>query len=120
MIDALEAIRGVESVGLSDWTPLGVNADSMDESIFTDQAADLRPGNATARADLFKISPQYFRAAGTALLQGRTFTWHDDTNAPRVAVINQVFARRIFGSVASALGGSYKMRDGAPVRVGGI
>jgi len=120
MVDALEAIPGVEAVGLSDWTPLGADADSKDVLVFTDQAADLRPRNAAARADLFKISPQYFRAAGTALLAGRTFTWHDDTSAPRVAVINQEFARRIFGSVASALGGSYKMRDGARVQVVGI
>src|SRR6266568_6807248 len=120
MIDALEAIPGVESVGLSDWTPLGVNADSMDESIFTDQAADLRPGNAAARADLFKISPQYFRAAGTAMLVGRTFTWHDDKNAPRVAVVNREFARKMFGSVAGAMGGYYKLRDGTRVQVVGI
>ncbi|HYV31849.1 MAG TPA: FtsX-like permease family protein [Candidatus Binatia bacterium] len=120
MVDALEAIPGVEAVGLSDWTPLGADADSKDVLVFTDQAADLRPRNAAARADLFKISPQYFRAAGTALLQGRTFTWHDDTNAPRVAVINQEFARRIFGSIASAMGRYYKMRDGARVQVVGI
>ena len=120
MVDALEAIPGVEAVGLSDWTPLGADADSKDALVFTDKAADLRPRNAAAAADLFKISPQYFRAAGTALLVGRTFTWHDDTSAPRVAVINQEFARRIFGSIASAMGRYYKMRDGARVQVVGI
>ncbi len=35
---------------------------------------------------MYNISPEYFHAAGTALLAGRTFTWHDDKNAPRVAV----------------------------------
>ena len=120
MIDALEPIPGVESVGLSDWTPLGVNADSMDEPVFTNQAADLRPGNAAAHPDTFKISPQYFRAAGTAMLMGRAFTWHDDENAPRVAVINQEFARKMFGSVAGAMGGFYKLRDGTRVQVVGI
>src|SRR5205814_3107724 len=117
MVDALEAIPGVEAVGLSDWTPLGVDADSKDVLVFTDQAADLRPRNAAARADLFKISPQYFRAAGTALLVGRTFTWNDDKDAPRVAVVNQEFARKMFGSVAGAMGGYYKMRDGTRIQV---
>ncbi len=42
----------------------------------------------------FSISPEYLRAAGTALLAGRDFTWHDDKNAPRVAVINREFARK--------------------------
>jgi predicted permease len=120
MIDALEAIPGVESVGLSDWTPLGVDADSKDSLVFTDKSTDLRPGNADARADMFKISPQYFHAAGTALLLGRTLTWHDHKDAPRVAVINQEFARRIFGSVTNAMGQYYKMRDGTRIQVVGI
>jgi predicted permease len=120
MIDALEAIPGVESVGLSDWTPLGVDADSKGSRVFTDKTTDLRPGNAAAEADMYKISPQYFHAAGTALLLGRTFTWHDDKDAPRVAVINQEFARKIFGSVTNALGRYYKMPDGTRIQVVGI
>ena len=47
---------------------------------------------------MYSISPEYFHAAGTALLAGRTFTWHDDKNAPRVAVVNREFASKIFGS----------------------
>lgn len=120
MVEALETIPGVESVGLSDWTPLGVDADSKNALIFTDDATDLRPGNAAAHPDLYCISPQYFRAAGTALLVGRTFTWHDDKNAPPVAVINQEFARRIFGSVTNAMGRYYKRRDGTRIQVVGI
>jgi predicted permease len=120
MIDALEAIAGVESVGLSDWTPLGVDADSKGLLVFTDKTTDLRPGNAVAEADTYKVSPQYFRAAGTALLVGRAFTWHDDKDAPPVAVINQEFARKFFGSLSGALGGYFKMRDGARIQVVGI
>jgi predicted permease len=120
VIEALEAIPGVEAVGLSDWTPLGVDADSKGSRVFTDKTTDLRPGNAAAEADMYKISPGYFHAAGTALLLGRTFTWHDDKAAPRVAVINQEFARKIFGSITSALGGYYKMPDGTRIQVVGI
>jgi hypothetical protein len=69
---------------------------------------------------LYNISPDYFHAAGTALLAGRPFSWHDDKNAPRVAVINQQFARKIFGSVTNAIGRNYKMPDGTGVQVVGI
>ena len=69
---------------------------------------------------MYNISPEYFAAAGTALLAGRTFTWHDDKNAPRVAVVNQEFARKIFGSVTNAIGRYYKMRDGTRIQVVGI
>src|SRR5205823_4570917 len=84
------------------------------------KTTDLRPGNAAAQADMYKISPGYFHAAGTAVQLGRSFTWQDDKDSPRVAVINQEFARKIFGSVTSALGGYYKISDGKRIQVVGI
>jgi predicted permease len=118
MIEALEAIPGVESVGLSDWTPL--NADSKGALVFTDKTTDLSPENAVAEPDIYDISPGYLRAAGTPLLSGRTFTWQDDKDAPPVAVVNQEFARKIFGSATNALGGYYKIKDGTRIQVVGI
>ena len=119
MVDALKAIPGVESVGLSDGVPLQSDGGGV-SSVFTDNTADLRPANAALEATLYGISPDYFHAAGTALLSGRNFTWHDDKNAPHVAVVNRQFARKIFGSVASTLGGFFKMRDGTRLQVVGI
>jgi predicted permease len=118
MLDAVEAIPGVESVGLVNPAPL--YAGSVSDLVFTDKTADLRPTNAAAQVFLYKISPEYFRAAGTALLSGRSFTWHDDKDAPRVAVVNAEFARRIFGSVTGAVGGYYKIEDGTRIEVVGI
>ena len=80
--------------------------------IYYDETTDLRPSNALATAARFNVSPGYLRAAGTVLLAGRAFSWHDDKDAPRVAVINREFARRIFGSAAGALGRCFRMRDG--------
>jgi len=118
MLNAVEAIPGVESVGLVNPAPL--YAGSVNTLVFTDKTADLRPSNAAAEAFLYKISPEYFHAAGTALLSGRNFTWHDDQTAPPVAVINQEFARKIFGSVTAAIGGYFKSEDGTRVEVVGI
>jgi predicted permease len=118
MIDAVAAIPGVQSVGLTDELPLDYQ---NNVPVFTDKTTDLRPANAAAAGvDMCNISPEYFQAARTVLLSGRTFTWHDDKNAPRVAVINQEFARKVFGSQATAVGGYYKMRDGTRVQVVGI
>jgi predicted permease len=119
MIDAMETIPGVTSVGLvGSLQPLGMGGSTP--VVFTDQTTDLRLANAAARAFMYNISPEYFRAAGTALLAGRTLSWHDDKNSPRVAVVNREFAGRIFGSVNNAVGSHYKMNDGTRVEVVGI
>jgi len=118
MIDAVRAIPGVESVGLADQIPLGDTA--RETSVFLDSTSDLRPANAAVYSKMFEVSPEYFRAAGTSVLAGRVFTWHDDQAAPRVAVVSRAFAKKIFGSEASALGRSYKMPDGTRIQVVGV
>jgi predicted permease len=118
MIEAVETIPGVTSVGLVDRLPLYYGANSAD--VFTDETTDLRPANAAAEAVLYKISPEYFDAARTTVLAGRTLTWHDDKNAPPVAVINREFASKIFGSATNAIGGYYKRHDGSRIQVVGI
>jgi len=119
MIDALEGIRGVKSVGLIDAAPLA-SGGFTGGLAFTDETTDLRPGNAAANGYLFSISPEYFEAAGTSLLSGRAFSWHDDKTAPAVAVVNQNFAHKVFGSETKALGKYFKKRDGTRVQVVGI
>jgi len=119
MIDAMETIPGVTSVGLVDAAPLA-GGGNPSSNVFTDETTDLRPSNAAAEALIFNISPDYFRAAGTALLTGRTFTWRDDKDAPRVAVVNREFVGRLFGGATNAAGRYFKTRDGARVQVVGI
>jgi predicted permease len=119
MLDAMASITGVTSAALVNVPPLEP-ACCSESNIFTDKTADLRPANAAARVIRFSISPEYLRAAGTSLLAGRGLTWHDDKNAPSVAVVNRLFASRIFGSAANALGGYYKVEDGTRIQVVGI
>jgi predicted permease len=119
MIDAMETIPGVTSVGLINTAPLA-SGGYEGSLVFTDETADLRPSNAAADSFVFSISPEYFRAAGTVLQSGRTITWHDDKNAPAVAVINQKFASKVFSSVTNAVGAYFKQRDGTRTQVVGI
>jgi predicted permease len=119
MIDALQAIPGVDSVGSVNFPPLGMGG-SWQSIVYTDTTADLSPSNAAADPFMYNISPDYFRASGTSLLAGRAFSWHDDTNAPRVAVVNREFASKILGSVPDAVGRYFKLRDGTRVQVVGL
>jgi len=118
MIDSTQRVPGIEAVGLIDLPPLTLGGNKA--PVFTIGTTDLRPVNAAADAFIFTISPEYFRAAGTALLAGRAFTWHDDKNSPPVAVVNREFARKIFGSETSAMEQYYKRRDGTRIQVVGI
>lgn len=117
ILDAVAGIPGVEAVGLSN--PLLLN-DTETSDVFRDQTTDLRPARAAASVYIFHVSPDYLRAEGTTLLSGRDFTWHDDRNAPRVAVVNREFAREIFGTADNAMGSHFKMPDGTRVQVVGI
>jgi predicted permease len=117
MMDAVATIPGVESVGVSDALLLN---DQNPSNVFTDRTTDMQPSNAAANAYMYHISPEYLHAEGTILLSGRTFSWHDDKNSPRVAVVNQEFARKIFGSVNNAIGGYYKMPDETRIQVVGV
>ena len=118
MMDATRAIPGVNSVGLVDTPPLHMGWNLS--YVFSDHATDLRTPNALAQAIEYRISPEYLQAAKTALLAGRNFNWHDDENAPRVAVINREFARKIFANRSEAIGERFKMPDGKLVQVVGI
>lgn len=117
-LDAVAELPGVTAAGLIDRQPLGMGWTTS--TVFKDGVTDTKSSNAAADAYQYRASPGYFHAAGTALLTGRTFTWHDDKNAPRVAVVNAEFARKLFGSVTSALGGYYKLPEDGRIQVVGI
>ncbi len=118
MIEAVETIPGVAEMGEANNTPLGAIQDQS--TVFKDETRDLRQANAAATAFQYDISPGYFEAAGTRLLAGRTFSWRDDRNAARVAVVNREFASKILGSVTDGVGRYFKLPDGTRVEVVGL
>ena len=118
MLDAAAAIPGVDTVGYANRLPLSLGGGDSD--VFTDTTTDFRPTNSIADAQNLQVSPDYFRAAGTAFLAGRTFTIHDDDKAPLVAVVNREFARKVFGSVSKAVGGHFKFWGGKRAEVVGV
>jgi predicted permease len=119
MIETLQTIPGAHDVALIGSTPPIVFVPNG-SNVFKETTPDLKPASAAARAVMYSVSPDYFRAARTSLSSGRQFTWHDDASAPRVAIVNRVFARRVFGSPTRAVGRFYKMPDGARVQVVGL
>jgi putative ABC transport system permease protein len=93
LLSRLEALPGVEAVGLGSSLPFGgTNADT---SFFIDGQPLLEPRD-RPHTHPRTISPDYFRAMGMRMIEGRAFTEQDHEQAPRVAIINETMARRFW------------------------
>ena len=57
--------------------------------------------------EMANISPGYFRAMGTPLLMGRDFDERDNQQSPKVAIVNEQFAKKLFGG--EALGKTFQI-----------
>lgn len=117
MLEEAGRIPGVISVGIIDETPLGTGGSST--RIFRMGTTDFRPSTSAFGAKYFSISPGYLEAAGTHLLTGRDFTWRDDAKGPKIAIVNETFARAMFGNT-SALGQRFMMADKVPYEIVGV
>jgi len=50
------------------------------------------------------VAPKFFETMKMTLLMGRDFTERDNSKAPQVVIVNQEFARQVFGSDQNAMG----------------
>jgi predicted permease len=117
ILQETDRIPGVTAVGIINEVPLGTGGSSTE--VYRDGTSDTRPSNSALSAKYFSISPGYLEAAGTHLLSGRDFTWHDDAHAPLVAIVNETFARRMFGTT-SPLGLRFTQADKVPYEIVGV
>jgi len=120
LVEAMQAIPGVQAAGLATSFPPLIYAAAASTHVFREDTRDLRTGNAAAVPYRYDVSPGYIAAAGTALLAGRDLNWHDDGNAPRVALVNQQLARKLFATEAGAVGRSLQLQDGTRVEIVGV
>ncbi len=115
-LEKIAALPGVTATGFIDRLPLSLS--TTDSNVYRDGTTDFRDSNAAADANVYYISPGYLDAAGTHLLAGRDFTWHDDNHAPRMALINQRLARKVFGTPDAV--GRYFIRGSQRWQVAGV
>jgi len=99
----LSALPGVLSAAQVEMTPIrGGNWDNL-------VAADSGNAAASGKQSFFnRAGPGYFRTMGTRLVAGRDFDERDNVTAPRVAIVNDVFAQQIFGG-ANPIGRTFHM-----------
>ena len=93
LLERVSAMPGVKAVGLADLLPVDLHFSRT--SVYLDGVTPER--NARVPSAMYNlVSPGYFQAMGTRMLQGRDFTPQDNEPSAQVAIINESFARRFF------------------------
>jgi len=98
-LERLAALPGVENVAVTDNLPL-VHPNGGFTSPVADPDQQPIPKVSDMANTIFQtVSPDYFRAMGIPLREGRIFTPQDDDRqgSPKVAVINETLARSFWG-----------------------
>jgi len=105
LLQRLRAIPGVEAVACATSIPLVGN---WNQPVYLDGPE--RKGD----SNFNQVSTDYLKTLGIPLLEGRDFDDRDTVGAPKVAIVNQSFARQFFGG-ANPLGLTFRVEGGRGV-----
>jgi predicted permease len=111
LVERLRSVAGVESVTAMDPVPLWFGGNA---TVITADGAD---GGGQMRTAFARIAPGYFATLRIPLLRGRDFTLADDSAAPRVVIVNETMARRLWPG-GDAIGRRFREPDGVVEVVG--
>ncbi len=95
MIDALRSIPGATAAGTLSKLPFTGGIRGI--PVFPPGTTELTLNNSVLSPYGFTISPGYLETARTRLLRGRDVSWRDTTKTPYVALVNETFARKMWG-----------------------
>ena len=91
VLEQIESLPGVESAGMIGDLFIG----GSPEQILTTEG-DARTVSERLRFRRDEVSAGFFKAVGTPLLRGRFFSVEDGPDSPRVAIVNDAMARRLW------------------------
>lgn len=95
-VEQLGSIPGVSVAAAGSGAPMEQTGSVYRFHLAGKQVADAF--EMTSLAEYFRITPDYFRATGIALVRGRGLMASDTESSSQVAVVNETFARKKFGS----------------------
>jgi predicted permease len=99
--DALKAIAGVTSVGMS--SSITMDGQDNNEPVFVEDAPT--PEGQLPPIRRFKmVAPGYFETMGSAVRAGRTMTWSDIHRRAPVVLLTENLAREYWGHPGAAIG----------------
>jgi len=92
LLERALGVAGVDAAAVATSSPLA-SGPVVQFAVETDPAP---AAGAEPRAILRAATPEFFDLLAIPVIEGRAFTGDDASGAPRVAVINEVLARRLF------------------------
>src|SRR6266568_4601125 len=95
MLEAVQRIPGVTTAGAVNRVPFTGGLRGV--PIFPPGTTEFNLNNSVLAPYVYTMSPGYLEAAGTRLLSGRDVSWHDTKTTPYVAIVNETFARKMWG-----------------------
>ena len=116
-LDKISAIPGVESAALATRVPMQLNTNTWEIWV----PGRHRPGEHGDTVEVTTVSTGYFKTMGVGIVEGRAFTEDDRPDTPRVAVVNETLARRVWPG-QSAIGKIFRTRggEGPPFQIVGV
>ncbi len=93
VLDAVHALPGVKAAAMASQIPLGGNVDMY--GLHLESRAGSNPAE-DPYAMRYAVTPRYLEALAIPLRAGRGITDADDERAPRVALLNETAANKLF------------------------
>jgi predicted permease len=117
--DRVREAPGVQSAGFTQNPPLGL--DDWDAIAFVPDGYQMPADRENLTSTMDTVDEGYFETMGIPIVQGRAFLPSDTKDAPRVAIVNEQFAKHYWAG-ADAVGKHIRLdhRAGTPVEIVGI
>lgn len=119
LTDRAREIPGVESAGLTQSPPMGL--DNFGSLEFAPDGLQMPKDRESFSATMDIVNEGFFETMGITLQRGRGFLASDTADAPRVAVVNEQFARHYWPN-EDAVGKRIRLdrSNGVPVEIVGV
>jgi predicted permease len=108
--ERLRTIPGVQAVSLCETVPLGDNTSATGVQL---EGRDAPQKEHQLVVGMNRVSPTFFETLKVPLLEGRSFTEQDCRGSARVAIVNEVLAKRLWPGL-DPVGRRYRGSDTDP------
>ena len=101
LLDRIRALPGVAAAGISIHPPAGWGTN--------DWVLDDKGKRANGATDLDYVSPDYFHTMEIPIIAGRDFNSGDTATSPKVAIVNQAFAKELLKAAKDPIGKEFRI-----------